>query len=35
MIYRDDGVNVTPSVSDSAVPVDIPEGATKVKLNFD
>ncbi len=35
MIYRDDGVNVAPPVSDSAVPVDIPEGATKVKLNFD
>lgn len=35
MIYRDNGVNVAPPVSDSAVPVNIPEGATKVRLNFD
>lgn len=35
MIYRDNGVNVTPPVSDLAVPVNIPEGATKVRLNFD
>ncbi|ODS33046.1 MAG: Endonuclease/Exonuclease/phosphatase family protein [Candidatus Scalindua rubra] len=35
MVYRDDGINVAPPVSDSVVPVNIPEGATKVRLNFD
>jgi hypothetical protein len=35
MIYRNNGLNVAPPVSDSSVPVNIPEGATKVRLDFD
>ncbi len=35
MIYRSNGVDVTSPVSDSNVPVNIPEGATKVRLDFD
>ncbi len=35
MVYRGDGINVDSDVSGSTTPVNIPEGATKVRLDFD
>jgi V8-like Glu-specific endopeptidase/endonuclease/exonuclease/phosphatase family metal-dependent hydrolase len=35
MIYRDNGINVGPPVPAPSAPVNIPEGATKVRLDFD
>jgi hypothetical protein len=34
MIYRDNGINVEPLVPAPAVPVSIPEGVNKVRLDF-